>query len=906
MNHNIVVILSALVYLAILFGVAYYAEYRQKKGRSITNNGYVYALSLGVYCTAWTYYGSVGQASTHGIEFLAVYIGPTIMAALFWPVLRKLIRICKTQRINSIAELISIRYGKNFSLAVVVTILCMAGIIPYISLQIKAISDSMNILTNIAQSGTGLTNIFYDNSLYIAGVLAFFIILFGTRSIDASEKHEGLAAAIAFESIIKLVAFIAVGIFVTYGLFNGFTDIFSKAASNENLNKLFTFNNNTPYTTWMGLILLSMLAVVFLPRQFQLAVVENVKESHLKKAIWVFPLYLLLITIFVLPIAFGGTLLLGKSGINADTYVLALPLHHGAKILSLFTFIGGFSAATSMIIVETLAISTMMSNNIATPLLLALQKFKPKGDGQLTKSILYIRRFSIFLIIALAFLYDKLVAQHFTLVSIGMISFAAVAQFAPAVFGGIYWKHASQKGAITGICVGFIIWFFTALVPSMAGSGFINIRIINEGLFGLSILKPLSLFGIQGLDPSTHCFFWSIFFNIISFVTVSINTRRAPLEIYHAEIFVDIFRYSSVVENNTMWNGTAYLPDLNSLLANFLGTYRAEKIMTTYAIKNKISLKNQQADPRMVTFAEKVLSGVIGSASAHIMVGSVTKVEELKIEEVLKILRESQQMIELNKELRKKSAEVEKATLQLIEANKQLQQMDKTKDEFLYTVTHELRTPITSIRAMAEIVHDNTDMEEAEKQIFLGGVIKETERLSHLITQVLNLEKYESGKQLLDISRVQFNTLIKDAIQSIQPLANAKEISVTAHLPDTPFLISCDADLIGQVLNNLLSNAIKFAPEKGRVNIAVKDDPNEYQIAIQDNGKGIGPGLHELIFDKFFQAKNQTLRKPEGSGLGLAICKRIIDLHGGKIWVESELNKGSTFIFTIPIIKNSF
>ena len=900
MNYNIVVILSAVFYLSILFGVAYYAEYRQKKGRSIINNGYVYALSLGVYCTAWTYYGSVGQASTNGIEFLAIYIGPTIMAALFWPILRKLIRICKTQRINSIAELISIRYGKNFSLAIVVTVLCMAGIIPYISLQIKAISDSMNILTGTNENNIGLSNIWGDNTLYISGVVAIFIILFGTRSIDASEKHEGLVAAIAFESLVKLLAFLAVGVFVTFGIFDGFGDIFLKASQNENLNKLFQFSNKTPYTTWTGLILLSMLAVIFLPRQFQLGVVENVNENHLKKAIWVFPLYLLLITFFILPIAFGGTLLLGKSGINADTYVLALPLQYRAKFLSLFTFIGGFSAATSMIIVETIAISTMMSNNIATPILLAAQKFKPRGDGQLTRSILYIRRFSILLIITLAFLYDKLVAQHYTLVSIGMISFAAVAQFAPAVFGGIYWKHASQKGAMTGICVGFAIWFFTAVIPSMAGSGFVNISIVNDGLFGLSLLKPLSLFGMQGMDSITHCFFWSMFFNIVAFITVSINSKRSPLEIYHAEIFVDIFRYSSIVENNTLWKGTAYLPDLNSLLSNFLGKERSEKIMTTYAIKNNISLKNKKADPRLVTFAEKVLSGVIGSASAHIMVASVTKEEELKIDEVLKILQESQQMIELNKELRKKSAEVEKATLQLIEANLQLKLMDKTKDEFLSTVTHELRTPITSIRAMAEIVHDNTDMDKDQKQIFLSGVIKETERLSHLITQVLNLEKYESGKQLLNISSVQLNNLIKDAVQSIQPLADAKGIITLIKIPDTIFLLQCDADLIMQVLNNLLSNAIKFAPEKGCVTISIHNNQDGIQIWVEDNGKGIEPGLHELIFDKFFQAKNQTLRKPEGSGLGLAICKRIINLHGGNIWVVSEINAGAKFIFTLP------
>jgi signal transduction histidine kinase len=902
MNNNIVVILCALLYLGLLFGVAYYAEYRLKKGRSIINNGYVYALSLAVYCTAWTYYGSVGQASTIGIQFLAVYIGPTIMAALFWPVLRKMIRICKTQRINSIADLISIRYGKNFSLAVVVTILCMVGIIPYIALQLKAISESMNILIGAAEIGTGLTNILGDNTFYIAAVLAFFIILFGTRSIDAAEKHEGLVAAIAFESIVKLVAFIAVGIFVTYGLFDGFGDIFSKATNNETLNKLFQFTKNTDYTSWTGLVLLSMLAVVFLPRQFQVSVVENVKESHLKKAIWVFPLYLLLITFFVLPIAFGGYLLLGKTGVNADTYVLVLPLQNGAKWLSLFTFIGGFSAATSMIIVETIAISTMMSNNIATPLLLVAKNFKTKGDGQLTNSILNIRRFSILLIIALAFLYDKLVAQHFSLVSIGMVSFAAVAQFAPAVIGGIYWKDASQKGAMAGICIGFFIWFYTAVIPSMASTGFVDISIINNGPWGISWLKPPSLFGMQGMDSITHCFFWSMFFNILLFILVSLYSKRSAQEIYQAEIFVDIFRYSVATEKNVLWKGTAYLPDLNSLLANFLGNERAEKLLITYAQRNKISLENKRADPRLVNFAEKVLGGVIGSASARIMVSSVTKEEELKIDEVLNILRESQQMMELNKELRKKSSELEKATKQLTAVNEQLTEMDKTKDEFLYTVTHELRTPVTSIRAMAEIVHDNTDMDEDQKLQFLAGIIKETERLSHLITQVLNLEKYESGKQLLNRTSVQLNSLIKDAVQSIKPLADAKGITTAIKIPDSMFLVQCDPDLIMQVLNNLLSNAVKFAPEKGLVAVSVHNNLDGLQIWVEDNGKGIEPGLQELIFDKFFQAKNQTLRKPEGSGLGLAICKKIIDLHEGDIWVVSEMNKGSKFIFTLPII----
>ena len=898
--NNVAVIVSALAYLGILFGVAYYAEYRLRKGKSLIRSGYVYALSLGAYCTAWTFYGSVGQASARGIEFLAVYIGPTIMAALFWPFLRKIIRICKTQRINSLADLISTRYGKNFSLAVAVTILCMVGIIPYIALQLKAISNSIGIITagsTSPPSGSILTG----NEIYIAATLAFFIILFGTRSIDASEKHEGLVAAVAFESIIKLIAFLTVGVFVTYGLFNGFEDIFSKASANGDLKKLFQLQGTTSYTSWIGLTLLSMLAVVFLPRQFQLLVVENVSESHLRKAVWLFPLYLLLINIFVLPIAFGGKILLG-SGIHADNYVLALPQHFNAGFISMLTFLGGFSAATSMIIVETIAISTMMSNNIAMPVLLSARKFKARGDGLLTNRILNIRRFSIFLIVLLAFLYDKLVAQHFSLVSIGMVSFAAVAQLAPAIIGGIYWKQASQKGAMAGICTGFVVWFFTAVIPSMARAGIVDAGINTHGLFGISWLKPFSLFGMEGMDSITHCFFWSMLFNIVVFVTVSLNTKRRAQETYQAEIFVDIFRHSIAPVENSVWKGTAYLSDLEGLVGNFLGTERARKLLHNYAQRHKIPLEARQADPRMVIFAEKVLSGAIGSASARIMISSVTKEEELKIDEVIRILRESQQMIEMNKELRRKSQELLRASDQLKNANDQLTNMDIAKDEFLYTVTHELRTPVTSIRAMAEIVHDNGDMDEEERKRFLAGIIRETERVSHLITQVLNLEKFDSGRQKLNITSVALNSLIREAVQTIEPLANEKRARIEIRIPDSVFLVQCDKDLVMQVMNNLLSNAVKFVPDQdGRIRISIHPNHDEVQVWVEDNGRGIEPELRELVFDKFFQAKNQTLKKPQGSGLGLAICKKIVNLHGGNIWVEGWHENGSRFIFTLPV-----
>lgn len=894
---NSIIIFYALVYLALLFAVAYFAEYKLKQGKSIINNAYVYALSLGVYCTAWTYYGSVGRASTNGVEFLTIYIGPTIMAALFFPVLRKIIRITKTHRINSIADFISTRYGKNATIAAVVSIFCIVGILPYIALQLKAITISFNILTGNVLNKTPIIG---DNTFYFTLFLAVFIIVFGTRSVDATEKHEGLVAAVAFESVIKLVAFLAAGIFITYGIFNGVGDIFSQAAAHDEFKKLFTLNGENPNAGWFSGIFLSMMAIILLPRQFQVSVVENIKEDHLKKAVWLFPLYLLIINLFVIPIAFGGKLLLGNSGIDADTYVLALPLLFKQHELSLLVFIGGFSAAASMIIVETIALSTMVSNNLVMPILFTKYTSKNTIDQSIRGTILLIRRASIVLILLFAYLYDQYIANYFSLVSIGLISFTAVAQFAPAIFGGIYWKTASKNGALSGIVLGFMIWFYTLIIPSMAEANLINKDIITHGLFGITWLKPKELFGLSGFDSITHALFWSLLFNGIAYVVFSLYSKLNSQEVYQAETFVDIDKHERL-EDSGIWRGTAYMPDLYALLENFIGKERSQNLIQSYANRHQININQQgKADPRMVSFAEKILAGVIGSSSARIMVSSVTKEEELSLNEVFKILHESQQMMELNKELRKKSIELTKATEQLKEANVQLKTMDELKDEFLYTVTHELRTPLTSIRSLTEIVHDNPDLSEDERQNFLSAVVKETERLSHLITKVLNLEKYESGRQKLNLSSFDINVLIRDLINAYQLVAEEKGIKLNLIQPNSMLLVHADKDLLQQVVVNLLSNALKFTSEGGQITIYISDQQHQIQVSISDTGKGIAKELHELIFDKFFQAKNQTIKKPEGTGLGLAICKRIIEMHNGKIWVESEPEKGARFTFTIP------
>ncbi len=902
--NNYLIIICSVLYLLLLFGVGYYAELRSSQQKSIINNPYIYALSLAVYCTAWTFFGSVGRATLTGIEFLYIYLGPTVMAPLFWMILRKIIRISKMHRITSIADFISTRYGKNISLGIIVTLLCVIGIIPYIALQLKAISSSIDIVTGNNHSISSVYHIIRDSTLYIAIGLSIFVIFFGTRNVDATEKHEGMVAAIAFESIIKIIAFIVAGIFVTYFLFNGLSDVVNKASQLPSLKNLFVIQNSNMYVQLFAMMLLSMLAVLFLPRQFQVSVVENVQEHHLNKAMWLFPLYLFIINIFVLPIAFGGTIYFQSTKINADTYVLALPLHAHKNLITLIVYIGGFSAASSMIIVETIALSTMISNNIVMPLLLSVDSFKEKLTNSIRKFIINSRRISIVVIIFLAYLYDRTVAEKYSLVSIGLVSFTAVAQFAPAIIGGIYWKRANKNAAVGGIIIGFIMWFYTLVIPSIIGAGIGDNTLNINGLFHLSFLRPTALFGLEGLDIITHGFFWSIFFNTACFIAISLLTERKSQEIYQAEMFVDAYKHVTLsAEGTAIWKGTAYIPDLKTLLSNFIGAQRTNQLLQNYARRRNIKLSDSgQAEPAMVSFAEKILAGAIGSASARIMVKNVVKEEELSIDEILKILRESQLMKETNKELRKKSIELSKATEELKKANEQLKQMDEMKDEFLYTVTHELRTPLTSVRALSEIVHDNPDLPNEQKNQYLAAIMKETVRLSHLITQVLNLERYESGRTKLNLTNINFALLLNETFESATPLLKEKQLqllqNISAELPIT----YGDKDLLNQVFYNLTSNAIKHARKNIWITAGMQE--NTFHFSIKDDGAGIASEVHELIFDKFFQAKNQTLKKPEGSGLGLAICKRIIEMHHGKIWVESEIGKGANFIVEIPLYNN--
>ncbi|WP_317208042.1 sensor histidine kinase [Mongoliitalea daihaiensis] len=886
--------------MALLFAIAWFSERSSEKGESYASNPYVYALSLAVYCTAWTYYGSVGYAATNGLEFLTIYIGPSLIAPLWWLVMRKMIRVSKVQRISSIADFISSRYGKSVSLGGIVTVFCLLGILPYISIQIKAIASSFEILTtgDFQMSGN-LLPFYSDAAFYLSLGLALFTILFGTRDVEATARHDGLVTAIAFESIFKLVAFLVVGVFVTFIVYDGFQDIFTQA-SIRGFDHLFVFGDEIASTDWFWMGILSMMAILFLPRQFQVSVVENHDENHLDKAMWLFPLYLLIINVFVLPIALGGLVHFEGEAVDADTFVLALPITYNQDWLALGVYLGGFSAATGMIIVSTIALSNMVSNNLVLPVILSNDKLKKKFQLRLGETVIWIRRVTIILIIILAYAYYKEVAGKFSIVSIGLISFVAIAQLTPAIIGGLFWKKGSKIGATVGIIAGFGVWFFTLVTPTIVTAGYLPETFLSEGLMGIAALKPSSLFGMEGMSPISHGLFFSLTINTFAYVFLSLLLTQSSKEHNQAVVFVDIFKYSTTLDSSIIWKGQAYLPDLKALLVNFLGQVKTDEALQEFEAMTGSSLEVKGAvNSELVNYSERLLSGVIGTASARIMVASVVKEEEISMEEVLGILRETQELKFLNLELKQKSKELTKASTKLQKLNETLRLNDMLKDEFISTVTHEMKTPLTSIRAFSEILLDE-DLPEEDRKKFLDIIIQETSRMTRLIDQVLDLERFDSGRQKLNLESTDIKILLLQACESMFQVFKEKKIAFTMDLPFDALELAVDEDRVKQVVLNLLSNASKFANSLTEIRAVVTD--NYLQVEVYDDGKGVPAEEVPYIFDKFFQAKNQTSKKPIGSGLGLAISKKIIEYHGGIIGVERK--DGLTcFSFSLPLFQ---
>jgi Na+/proline symporter/nitrogen-specific signal transduction histidine kinase len=880
----------AVAYLLTLFAIAWAVEHGSKRLGRLAGSSLVYTLSLAVYCSSWTFNGGVGRAALNGFDFLPIYLGPTLAFCLGPIVIRRILRISKANQVTSIADLIGARFGRSAGVAALVTVIAVIGLVPYIALQLKAVSNGFAVLT--AQSAES-SPLLFDGALWAAVILTVFAMLFGSRSIHPGEHHPGMVVAIATESMLKLVALTLVGLFVVYGLFHGFGDLFGQAATHPDASRVFTFAPDRYGFSWVAMTFLAMVATICLPRQFQVMVVENVDERHLDRALWQFPLYLLLINVLVLPIAIGGRILLPDTD-NPDNLVLALPMLANQPVLALVAFLGGVSAAAGMVVVETTALSIMVCNDVVMPGLLRVKSLGLARRADLTRLLLWVRRGVMAAVVALGYFYMRHDNAQVTLVSIGLMSFVAVAQFAPALVGGLFWRGATKAGAIAGISAGFAVWCYTLFVPSFTQPAAIA-DFIATGPFGLELLRPYALFGLKGFDPVTHATFWSMLANIGALLGVSMLSRQRLTDRAHAALFLDA---DNPAEAARVWRRTALIPDLDSLASRFLGRERTSSAFAAWAGERGLDPATAvQADAETVLFYERLLGSVIGASSARALVGAVVEEEPLGIEEVMRILDETSRLMETNKAL-------EAATAELTEANDRLKELDRLKDDFVATVNHELRTPLASIRAFSEILRDHPSLGDAERHEFLEIIAAETERLTRLIAQLLDLSKADAAeagewRQPVDLVRV-----ARESSASMRELFAARQIALDVRIEVEDAGVLGDHDRLVQVVVNLLGNAVKFSPEhSGRAELSLRRTGSEYQLTVSDNGPGIRPADRQIVFERFRQLGGSMGNKPQGVGLGLPISQRIATQHGGHITIDDAPGGGAVFTLLLPAAK---
>ncbi|WP_108869809.1 ATP-binding protein [Aquimarina aquimarini] len=888
-----------IVYLALLFGIAYYGDKRSTK-KSLINNHFVYALSLTTYFTAWSFYGNVGKVATSGISFITTYIGPVILAPLWVILFKKIIRVCKREKISSISDFIATRYGKDKFLGNLITIMVFIFIIPYISIQLKAISTSFHILIDSPVQNSVSNKI----PLFVAIIMSLFVILFGTRNTRSEQVNEGMVSVIAFEAIFKLIAFIIVGVYVTYFIFNGFGDVFSKATAKDILGPVANIQDSLEggYWDWFSLIILSFFVFMLLPRQFHLIALENKNEEHVDKASWVFLLYLLAMTLFVVPIAIAGKLYFFDTSFSADSYVLRFPIDRGNNLLATLVFLGGFSAATGMIIVETIAISKMLSDNIFIPFI--LNHLKTFSTSKIQKVISFCKRISIPIVLLSAYTYTEIIGEGSTLVETGLISFVGIAQLAPSFFGGLFWKKANKTGTISGIIVGFFIWSYTLLFPAFIQSGLIDsLSILSNGPFSISLLKPYALLGLEDLNPISHGFFWSITLNIFFYIIGSVFTIPKGIEIQQANKFIDIKDPNEYRFRNRYQK--VYFYQLYELIIKFIGSKNTNMYVDQYDKKYQKKYRNNDIlEIHFVDYMENILSDYIGNISARIAISKLLNEEPLSRKELIEILEETKDAITHSKALTVKSDELKRIQKTLLESNEKLKEIDQIKDEFILTISHELRTPITSIRLLSEMLYHEPALYEDQKHVFLKTIIQESERLSDLIDDTLLQEKLELGQLNWEFEDYFVHEIISNAVNAVSPISKDTGIVIRNHFSHNNTLIHADKTHLERVLINIFINAIKFYdPEKDTHKIEISSiiDSHTITICIEDNGIGIAKEDHEKIFNTFVQIQHEKQKnKPKGSGLGLSIAKKIVAHHKGILSVESEINVYTKFLITLP------
>ena len=887
LSFNILIIV-ALCYVAGLFAVAFLAERRAAQGHTRwLQSPLIYTLSLSIYCTAWTFYGAVGYAARSGLEFVTIYLGPTLVMIGWWWVLRKLVRIGRTQRITSIADLISSRFGKSTSLGVIVTLIAVVAATPYIALQLQSVTLSFSVFAESGGQSWQASDL-NATAVWVAVGLTVFTVLFGTRNLDANERHHGIVMAIAVEAVVKLLALLAVGVFVVWGVAGGPVAMLDRIDASPI--RLWDKSGGR----WIGLSFLSGAAFLCLPRMFQVLVVENADERHLKTASWAFPLYLLLMSLFVVPIAVVGLDLM-PAGSNPDLFVLTLPLSQGREGLAMLSFLGGFSSATSMVIVATIALATMVSNHIVVPLWLNLRGGQGAVmSGDVRDVILLARRLSIAGVLALGFVYYRLSGGGTALAAIGLVSFTGTVQILPAMLGGIFWRGATRIGAALGLLTGLAVWLWTLFLPSFGMDALISQGVTDLGPFGLTWLRPQALFGIDGIDPLVHGIMWSMLLNTGMFILGSLFSFPTPVERLQGAQFVNVFEHSTSAR---AWTTTAAgAEDLLIMSQRIIGSTEAQAIFQRESVRQGKSGYLPDVTPEFVARLERELAGSVGAATAHAMIGQLIGGSGVSVEDLIAVADEAAQILEYSNRLEAKSAEQERTARALRDANEKLTALSIQKDAFLSQISHELRTPMTSIRAFSEILRD-ADLAAQDQDRYAGIIHDEAVRLTRLLDDLLDLAVLEHGQVSLHLQTGTLKDLLDRAVGAMGLKDDGLQI---VRKPSAETVeITSDLDRLAQVFINLIANARKYcdaAKPKLKIDVRRKDDT--YLIDFTDNGSGIARENQQLIFEKFSRVADQS--KAGGAGLGLAICREIMHRLGGEIsYLPGQY--GAAFRVVVPI-----